>query len=164
MQEENSPSAELCLPDTSSQLTGTAGTNRNRHILLAEDNPVNQEVALIMLENMNHSVDVVADGQAAVHAFEQQPYDLILMDCHMPEMDGFAAAQLIREREALILAAPDSPGPQSIPIIALTADVMQGDREGCLVAGMNDHLGKPFTQEALQAILICWAPQPRLAA
>ena len=105
---------------------------------------------------MSCCVDVVATGQEAVRAFEQHSYDLILMDCHMPKMDGFTAAQRIREHEASLSATSHSPDSQFIPIIALTAEVMQGDRERCLAAGMNDHLGKPFTQEQLQTVLKRW--------
>ena len=144
-------------------------------LLLAEDNPVNQEVALTMLELLGCQVDVATNGQEALKAVSQATYDLVLMDCQMPEIDGFEATRIIREQETTAkaecgmqnggpLAGPSiSPALHSssprLPIIALTANAMSGDRERCLAAGMDDYLSKPFSQEKLQEILYQWLPQ-----
>ena len=135
-----------------------AGTEQRfaGHVLLAEDNPVNQQVALGMLEVLGCRVDVVANGRDAVEAVARTPYDLLLMDCQMPEMDGFEATRLLRQQPAA--AAPARTVP---PIVALTAHAIQGDREQCLSAGMDDYLSKPFTVEQLRVVLSRWlAPRP----
>ena len=119
-------------------------------ILLTEDNPVNREVALGMLELLGCRVDVAENGRQAVEAVSKRHYDLILMDCQMPEMDGFAAATEIRRHEAA------SGIGQHVPIIALTANALEGDRERCLTAGMDDYLSKPFSQDSLQATIRRW--------
>ena len=119
-------------------------------ILLAEDNPVNREVALSMLEFLGCRVDMAENGHQAVKAASKQQYDLILMDCQMPEMDGLAATAAIRCNEAL--TSTD----RRVPIIALTANAMEGDRETCLAAGMDDYLSKPFSQETLRATVQQW--------
>jgi len=120
-------------------------------VLLAEDNPVNQEVALAMLQEFNCQVEVVANGREAVEALSRCHYDLVLMDCQMPEMDGFSATAEIRRREHT--------GGRRLPVIALTASAMQGDREKCLAAGMDDYLPKPFSQDQLGAVLQHWLAQ-----
>jgi signal transduction histidine kinase/CheY-like chemotaxis protein len=111
-------------------------------ILLAEDNPVNQKVALRMLEKQDHSVTVAANGREALLAVEQQTFDLILMDIQMPELDGFAATEAIRRNER---------SGERIPIIALTAHAMAGDRERCLAAGMDGYVSKPIRMGELTA-------------
>ena len=121
-------------------------------VLLAEDNPVNQLVAVEMLEQLGYSVAVVENGREAVEAVADEHFDLVLMDCQMPELDGFAATEAIRRRER---AAGETP---HIPIIALTANAMAGDREQCLAVGMDDFLSKPFTLTQLQAVLARWLP------
>jgi len=121
-------------------------------ILLAEDNPVNQEVQTCMLENLGCRVDVAADGQDALAALERGTYDLVLMDCQMPVMDGFTATAEIRRREKA------TPGRPRQTIVALTANAMEGDRERCLAEGMDDYLSKPLRQEALVRILKRWMP------
>ncbi len=128
-------------------------------ILLVEDNPVNREVACGMLETLNLRIDTAENGREAVAAVESAEYALIFMDCQMPEMDGFTATQLIREREAS--TAPPSPltvhrSVTHVPIVALTAHAMQGDREVCLAAGMDDYLTKPFTLSQLEQVLARW--------
>ena len=118
-------------------------------ILLVEDNPVNQRVALAMLKKLGFRTDVVANGQEAVQALQTVPYDLVLMDCQMPEMDGFEATRAVRQKES----ATSSP---SIPIIAMTASAMQADREKCLQAGMSDFIAKPVQQGELAEMLARW--------
>lgn len=120
-------------------------------VLLAEDNPVNQEVAKGMLESLGCYVEVVTNGQEALGALERSTYDLVLMDWHMPQLDGLAATQQIRAKEQQTTAP-------RLPIIALTANAMEGDRQQCLAAGMDDYLSKPFTQEQLLTILHRWSP------
>jgi CheY-like chemotaxis protein len=112
-------------------------------ILLAEDNVVNQKVALMMLERMGYTADVAADGREALDALERQPYDVVLMDVQMPEMDGLEATRRIRERP-----------PEHQPlVIGLTAHAMVGDRERCLEAGMDGYLPKPIQIADLQSTL-----------
>ena len=123
------------------------------HILLVEDNPVNQEMALEMLELMGCQVNVVENGQKAVEATEKTDFDLILMDCHMPVMDGLTATDRIRKHEQ------SGSKNQRVPIIALTADVQKGMQEQCLAVGMDDFLSKPFTLNQIQAVLSLWLDQ-----
>jgi signal transduction histidine kinase/ActR/RegA family two-component response regulator len=120
-------------------------------VLLAEDNPVNQLVALAMLENLGCQVEIVASGRDAVEATLRTGFDLVLMDCQMPEMDGYQATALIRENERITCG-----GGVSTPIIALTAHAMEGDRDRCLAAGMDDYLAKPFTRDQLREVLRRW--------
>ena len=123
-------------------------------ILLTEDNPVNREVALAMLEIFGCHVDLAENGQQALEAVSKQHYDLVLMDCQMPVMDGFSATAAIRQREA------SAGRGLHLPIIALTANAMDGDRERCLAAGMDDYLSKPFSQQHLLAMLQRWIAMP----
>jgi len=120
---------------------------RSLRVLVAEDNRVNQLVIRRLLERLGHTVVVCEDGRAAVAEVEAARPDLVLMDVQMPEMDGFAASRAIRTREAM------SPGSGRLPIVALTAFAMSGDRERCLAAGMDDYLEKPIRRERLTAIL-----------
>ncbi len=120
-------------------------------ILLVEDNPVNQQVALSILESMGYQADVADNGRVGLEALSRNSYALVLMDCQMPEMDGFAATREIRAREST-----ENGASKHIPIIALTANTQPGDREQCLAAGMDDFLGKPYNQEQLQAIIERW--------
>jgi signal transduction histidine kinase/DNA-binding response OmpR family regulator/HPt (histidine-containing phosphotransfer) domain-containing protein len=120
-------------------------------VLLVEDNPVNREVATGLLELLGYHVDSADDGQQACLLTATHPYRGIFMDCQMPVMDGFAATATIRERERQTQAA-------RIPIIALTANAMEGDRDRCLAAGMDDYLSKPFSQQALAEMLARWCP------
>ena len=117
---------------------------RAARVLVAEDNTVNQKVAAAMLKRLGYSVDVVANGKEAVQAMEQVPYAAVLMDCQMPEMNGYEASTEIRRREA-----PD----QHVPIVALTASAVKGDEERCLAAGMDAYVTKPVTVDALGAVL-----------
>lgn len=113
-------------------------------ILLAEDNMVNQRVALKMLERLGHQADLVANGAAALQAFRRGTYDVILMDLQMPVMDGLQACRSIR----------GEPGGDAVRIIAMTANAMRGDRENCLAAGMDDYLCKPVQLDELRALLV----------
>jgi CheY-like chemotaxis protein/HPt (histidine-containing phosphotransfer) domain-containing protein len=124
-------------------------------VLLAEDNPVNQEVALGMLEALGLTVAVADNGRQAVAQVAAAAYDLVLMDCQMPELDGFGATAEIRRGERARGG--------HLPIVALTANALDGDREICLAAGMDDYLSKPFTREQLVATLRRWLP-PSAAA
>ena len=124
---------------------------RKARILVAEDNVVNQHVALGILKKLGLRADAVADGVEAVKALETIPYDLVLMDVQMPVMDGIEATRHIRSPESAI---PNC----RIPIIAMTAHAMQGDRERCLEAGMNDYVPKPVTPQALAEGLAKWLP------
>ncbi len=121
-------------------------------VLLAEDNPVNQQVALAMMELLGVVPKVVGDGREALDALEHEAFDGILMDCQMPELDGYAATAEIRRREAV------AGGVRRIPIIALTANAVAGDREQCLAVGMDDYLSKPFSHHQLTEILNRWLP------
>ena len=131
------------------------GPRLQGRVLLAEDNLVNQEVALGMLQEIGCQADVVDNGRDALAALRQGAYDLVLMDCQMPEMDGFAATQVIRAQEA---QAQGESGARRLPILALTANAFESDRQACLDAGMDDYLSKPFTLEQLHAILSLWLP------
>jgi CheY-like chemotaxis protein len=118
-------------------------------LLLAEDNLVNQHVAMAVLKKLGLKADLAANGREAVEALRDKEYDLILMDCQMPEMDGFQATRKIREHEG------DS---RHVPILAMTANAMQGDRERCLESGMDDYLPKPVTLDSLKNALRQWLP------
>ena len=117
---------------------------RSLRILVAEDNPVNQLIVAETLEVAGHQVDVVSNGAEAVEAVTAYPYDLVLMDIFMPEMDGLAATKIIREM---------SGEASKIPIIALTADAMVGERDKYLAAGMNAYMSKPFETNQLFATI-----------
>ena len=115
------------------------------HLLVAEDNPVNLQVAVAMLEGMGARVDCALDGAQAVAQCRNSRFDALLLDCQMPGMDGYEAAHLIRAE-----------GTRRMPIIAVTANAMAADRELCLASGMNDHLAKPLAREALAAMVLKW--------
>ncbi|MGE0439540.1 MAG: response regulator [Gemmatimonadales bacterium] len=123
-------------------------------VLLVDDNPVNQKVAAKMLTKLGCHVDLATNGKEAVEMWQRMPFELILMDCQMPVMDGYEATAAIRtygQREA------------RVPIVALTANAMEGDRDRCLRAGMDDYLAKPIKLEELRTVLTRWAPTARAA-
>jgi len=115
------------------------------HLLVAEDNPVNMQVAVAMLEGLGARVACAVDGAQAVAQCRDGHFDALLLDCQVPGMDGYEAARRIRAEGAL-----------SLPIIAVTANAMPADRDLCLAAGMNDHLAKPLSREALAAMVLKW--------
>ena len=121
----------------------------NLRLLLVEDNLTNQEVALGILENLGYQADVAGDGRIALRTLEQKDYDLVLMDCQLPEMDGYEATRLIRDPATNVRN-------HHVPIIAMTAHAMAGDRERCLAAGMNDYLSKPIVLRALKQAIEHW--------
>jgi CheY-like chemotaxis protein len=119
-------------------------------VLVAEDNLVNQKVARRMLERQGVIVDIAGDGSEAVQALAGAEYDLVFMDCQMPEMDGYEATLAIRQREE---QTPPGTLRRHIPIIAMTANALSGDREKCLSSGMDDYLSKPLKPEDLRKTL-----------
>ncbi len=143
-------------------------SQQSARLLVADDYTINQQLAVLMLEKMGHRVDVVANGLEAVEAVSRKSYDVVFMDCQMPEMDGYEATKKIREMERVKreISSPwnegtdetssDAPCLISIPIIAMTANVMQGDREKCLESGMDDYITKPIKIEELEKILAQW--------
>jgi PAS domain S-box-containing protein len=132
-------------------LNGPAPAAQNLRILLAEDNPVNQQVALGLLHKLGYRADAVADGTEVLEALNRIRYDIVLMDCQMPQLDGYETTRRIRELEQKRTAPFDWKAP--VHIIAMTANAMDGDREKCLTAGMNDYLSKPARRNELQAAL-----------
>jgi PAS domain S-box-containing protein len=137
-------------------------------ILVAEDNVINQKVAVRMLEKLGYRVDLVANGLEALEALTRIPYDAVLMDCQMPEMDGFAATAEIRRREALGVRGEASSSapyplpltPHRLPIIAMTANALPEDRDRCLAAGMDDYVSKPVQPKVLAEVLARWVGSP----
>ena len=127
-------------------------------VLVAEDNPTNREVVFGMLRKLGCRADLVENGMAAVEAVQTKRYDLIFMDCQMPVMDGYAATGEIRRLEHDL-----SPG-RHIPVIALTAHALEGDRQKCLMAGMDDYMSKPFRSETLRAMIESWTGNPKAPA
>lgn len=148
------PLARAVEPDLVSSLPDPEPPMQLRgHILLVEDNESNRIVARTHLESLGLAVDTVADGRAALDALAGATYDLVLMDCQMPGLDGFAACAELRAREALAGGR--------VTVVALTANAMQDDRERCLAAGMDDYLAKPYTGQEMRRVLGRWLPVER---
>ncbi|QEY62424.1 response regulator [Metapseudomonas lalkuanensis] len=140
-------------PQSSETLTDQAhghGAGTGQHVLLVEDNPVNQTVIEAMLRSLGYQVSLVGDGAQAVHQASRHHYAAILMDCRLPVLDGYEATRQIRQMN----------GGATLPIIALTANALQGDREACLAAGMNDYLAKPFKRADLLRVMQRWLSKP----
>ena len=137
--------------ETQGKVTESRSSNQQLRVMLAEDNPVNQEVGRLILEGLDCLVEVVDDGRHAVEELFTERYDLVFMDCQMPDMDGYEATKMIRQREAKIGGEI-----RRVPIIALTAHAMEGDREHCLEAGMDDYITKPFNAAQIGAIIQKW--------
>lgn len=142
--------SESAVVNTPEENAERSNVNLSISVLLVEDNPVNQKVASIMLQNFGCQVDIAQNGLEGLTAVAQKDYDIVLMDCMMPEMDGYSATEEIRRRQS----AGELP---HFPIIALTANAVEGDREKCLAAGMDEYLSKPFRPESLLRILKDWA-------
>jgi len=144
------------------------------HLLVVDDHVVNQQLAQMMLERMGHRIDVVGNGLEAIEAVRRIPYDLVFMDCQMPEMDGYEATKNIRNMEKRKRDGQSPPSPHAshltphgnshIPIVAMTANAMKGDREKCLAAGMDDYISKPIKHEELALLVAKWLPAQDRAA
>jgi CheY-like chemotaxis protein len=132
-------------PAPASVETSRAAKRHSGRVLVAEDNEINRLVANKVLSQAGYDCDLVINGLEALAALEAQRYDLVLMDCQMPDMDGFEATTEYRKREAVKSAT----GGRALPIIALTANALSGDRERCLAAGMTDYISKPFDPDKL---------------
>lgn len=143
--EERHESGNIKPPESSPDIQSSDPDRLGAHILLAEDNQINQDVCRSMLYLMKYKTDVADDGKKALEAASRTQYDLILMDCHMPEMDGFTATREIRKDEA-------EHGKERVPIVALTGDVLIGIMEKCQAAGMDDYVSKPFSMETLRKV------------
>jgi signal transduction histidine kinase len=153
-----SPARPSVLPNSNAEsppsptVTPPRQPSRAASLLLVEDNPVNQKVAIRLLERQGYSVTLAEDGIQAVAAFADQTFDGVLMDLQMPGMGGLEATRRIREIERARSSG-------RVPIIAMTANAMVGDREVCLAAGMNDYVTKPVSRQALATVLDCWLPK-----
>jgi CheY-like chemotaxis protein/HPt (histidine-containing phosphotransfer) domain-containing protein len=148
------PAASLPVKTPKTALHPARAGRPGLRVLLAEDNVINQKVARKQLENLGHPTTIVANGREALDALEAGTFDLVLMDCQMPVMDGYEATRQLRARF-------ESTGRQPPVIIALTAHAMRGDREGCIRAGMDDYLEKPVRPEALEKIIEKWSESLR---
>ncbi len=143
-------------PEKPSEQPPSIPLSQGARVLLVEDNPVNQELEIALLKNLGCTVSSADTGTEALKALSHTSYDLILMDCQMPEIDGYEATRIIREREREMTADdPSTPRPHAI-IIALTANALAEDRKQCLAAGMDDYLSKPITRKQLRNMLAKW--------
>lgn len=149
---------EAHFPDSHPELVTRHSLNEQRkrslRILLVEDNITNQKVALGILQKLGYRAEAVANGKEALASLQREPYDLVLMDCQMPEMDGYEATRLIREPSTGVL------NPR-VPVIAMTANALAGDRAKCVEAGMDDYVAKPVRAQDLEAVIAKWAKTGR---
>lgn len=129
--------------------TAPAAPGSGIKLLVVEDNPINRRVLVRMFETLGYSTDLAANGRQALDLLVQAPYDIVFMNCQMPDMDGFAATAEIRHRERLT---------RHTVVIAMTAHVLEGDRERCLAAGMDDYLSKPLKLADLERAIQTWQP------
>jgi len=146
------PKPRPCVANHTARETLNSFQDRKWRVLLAEDNITNQQVALNILKKLGLRADAVANGTETLTALESIPYDLVIMDVQMPEMDGFEASRRIRNPQSAVLN-------HRIPIIAMTANAMQGDRDNCLEAGMDDYVSKPVSPHSLAEVLQKWLPK-----
>jgi CheY-like chemotaxis protein len=151
----SSLSTRVALRDAARRLKAAPGMTPESapiptRVLLAEDNLINQQVAVSTLKRAGYHVQVAENGALAVQARLEHTFDVVLMDCQMPQMDGYAATAAIRAHEA------QNPTQPRVPIIAVTANAMQGDRERCIAAGFDDYISKPFTRSELIAAITRW--------
>ena len=123
---------------------------KGRRVLLAEDNKINQMVAIRQLQDLGIRIDAVASGYEVISALRAVPYDLVLMDCQMPELDGYETSSMIRKSQTMSF--------KDVPIIAMTANAINGDKERCLQAGMSDYVSKPIRLAELTKVLEKWLP------
>ena len=146
------PADQSCAPSDHPALPPGRGRGRGARVLVAEDKIVNQKVVSYQLQMLGHSADVVSNGREALEALERAQYDIVLMDCQMPEVDGYEATAEIRRREG---------ASKHTPIIAMTAYAFESDRKKCMAAGMDDYICKPASPETLEAVIARWAAAPR---
>ncbi|MCP9446487.1 MAG: response regulator [Nitrospira sp.] len=169
-----SPARHPIRPGSSSTESAPAvHASRRVSLLIVEDNEINQKLAARMAQKLGYDFRLANNGQEALDALAEKTYDAILMDCQMPILDGFETTKIIRQREADAGTAADATAggthkagasrPRRIPIIAVTANAMKGDREQCLAAGMDDYLAKPIQLETLRSVLDRWIPRPALS-
>lgn len=157
--------SEPALPVVDQRPAASEVVQYQGRVLLAEDNPVNQEVARAMLQSFGCQVDIAINGFEVLTAIDQHKYDLIFMDCQMPDLDGYTTTKIIRQQEAAMASAANPQAKENhLPIVALTAHAMSGDRERCLQTGMDDYLSKPFKKEQLQKILEKWLPKKEVVS
>jgi CheY-like chemotaxis protein len=142
--------AELSADTSAGLMCAQAGDLTGKRVLVAEDNPFNQKVARLILERMGLRVDMAASGGEAVQMMTILSYDMVFMDCQMPEMDGYETTRTIRR-----LGGPAA----CTPIVAMTAHALFGDRERCLAAGMDDYMSKPVRPDLIHAMLARWCGQ-----
>ena len=138
-----------CAPTASDATGDDESAGRTLNVLIVDDNPVNQALARRIVVKRGHTAKVAENGQKALDAVAEADFDIVLMDCQMPVMDGFEATRLIREGEA----GTD----RHLPVVAITAHAMVGDRERCIEAGMDDYLPKPIDPQQLRELLDGWA-------
>jgi len=150
------PTTEAATPIITRHSLSEAHIQSSPLVLVVEDNPVNQKVAVNMIEKLGYRANVAANGREAVESLARISYALVFMDCRMPEMDGFEATRFIRRQEESLRQAGGRP--PHLPIIAMTANAMQEDRERCQEAGMDDFLSKPVASKSLAAVLNRWLP------